>query len=146
MVCVIDKAVPTLSVGVGVQLNLNWITLEDFQKHLNGENEDLTPLALTPSKFYTHIHTCAPFFYTTHRTVVDKHVHSLSTSFYCVPFIFTAELRDAIKNGNYVAVKRALRSKDDYNLDQEVRHVYSHPVFQKFEFFLCDSSSKQYTH
>uniref|UniRef100_A0A672Q8U9 Chromo domain-containing protein n=1 Tax=Sinocyclocheilus grahami TaxID=75366 RepID=A0A672Q8U9_SINGR len=59
-------------------LKLDWMTLEDFQKHLNGEDENLSPLALTP-----------------------------------------AELREAVKNGNYLAVKRALSSKEDYNLDQE---------------------------
>ncbi|KAI4892718.1 hypothetical protein NFI96_015301 [Prochilodus magdalenae] len=29
------------------------------------------------------------------------------------------ELREAVKNGNYMSVKRALSSKEDYNLDQE---------------------------
>lgn len=31
------------------------------------------------------------------------------------------ELRDAVKSGDYMAVKLALNSKEDYNLDQEVR-------------------------
>ncbi|XP_058248781.1 M-phase phosphoprotein 8 isoform X2 [Hemibagrus wyckioides] len=71
-----DRGPPSLNLGV--ELKLDWMTLEDFQKHLNGEDENLSPLALTPT-----------------------------------------ELRDAIKNGNYMAVKRALSSKEDYNLDHE---------------------------
>ncbi|XP_072542150.1 M-phase phosphoprotein 8 [Salminus brasiliensis] len=71
-----DRGPPSLNLGV--ELKLDWMTLEDFQKHLNGEDENLSPLALTPG-----------------------------------------ELREAVKNGNYVAVKRALSSKEDYNLDQE---------------------------
>lgn len=71
-----DRGPPSLNLGV--ELKLDWMTLEDFQKHLNGEDENLSPLALTP-----------------------------------------AELRDAVKNGNYMTVKRALSSKEDYNLDQE---------------------------
>ncbi|KAF4087255.1 hypothetical protein AMELA_G00093430 [Ameiurus melas] len=71
-----DRGPPSLNLGV--ELKLDWMTLEDFQKHLNGEDENLSPLALTPT-----------------------------------------ELRDAVKNGNYMAVKRALGSKEDYNLDQE---------------------------
>ncbi|XP_026768459.3 M-phase phosphoprotein 8 isoform X2 [Pangasianodon hypophthalmus] len=71
-----DRGPPSLNLGV--ELKLDWMTLEDFQKHLNGEDENLSPLALTPT-----------------------------------------ELRDAVKNGNYMAVKRALSSKEDYNLDQE---------------------------
>lgn len=35
-------------------------------------------------------------------------------------FMCEGELREAVKNGNYMAVKRALGSKEDYNLDQEV--------------------------
>ncbi|XP_048050153.1 M-phase phosphoprotein 8 isoform X1 [Megalobrama amblycephala] len=71
-----DRGLPSLNLGV--ELKLDWMTLEDFQKHLNGEDENLSPLALTPT-----------------------------------------ELREAVKNGNYLAVKRALSSKEDYNLDQE---------------------------
>ncbi|TSV41621.1 M-phase phosphoprotein 8 [Bagarius yarrelli] len=71
-----DRGPPSLSLGV--ELKLDWMTLEDFQKHLNGEDENLSPQALTPT-----------------------------------------ELRDAVKNGNYMAVKCALGSKEDYNLDQE---------------------------
>ncbi|XP_066497221.1 M-phase phosphoprotein 8 isoform X2 [Hoplias malabaricus] len=71
-----DRGPPSLNLGV--ELKLDWMTLEDFQKHLNGEDEILSPLALTPG-----------------------------------------ELREAVKNGNYMAVKRALGSKEDYNLDQE---------------------------
>uniref|UniRef100_A0A673HT79 M-phase phosphoprotein 8-like n=1 Tax=Sinocyclocheilus rhinocerous TaxID=307959 RepID=A0A673HT79_9TELE len=74
--CVTDRGPPSLNLGV--ELKLDWMTLEDFQKHLNGEDENLSPLALTPP-----------------------------------------ELREAVKNGNYLAVKRALSSKEDYNLDQE---------------------------
>lgn len=36
----------------------------------------------------------------------------------------SAELREAVKNGNYLAVKRALGSKEDYNLDQEVCFIF----------------------
>lgn len=37
------------------------------------------------------------------------------------PFVpFSGELRDAVKSGDYMAVKLALNSKEDYNLDQEV--------------------------
>uniref|UniRef100_A0AAY5EVG6 M-phase phosphoprotein 8 n=1 Tax=Electrophorus electricus TaxID=8005 RepID=A0AAY5EVG6_ELEEL len=72
----INRGPPSLNLGV--ELKLDWMTLEDFQKHLNGENENLSPLALTP-----------------------------------------AELREAVKTGNYLTVKRALSSKEDYNLDQE---------------------------
>ncbi|KAK3543393.1 hypothetical protein QTP70_020416 [Hemibagrus guttatus] len=76
-----DRGPPSLNLGV--ELKLDWMTLEDFQKHLNGEDENLSPLALTPT-----------------------------------------ELRDAVKNGNYMAVKCALSSKEDYNLDQEYkRHL-----------------------
>ncbi|XP_065105028.1 M-phase phosphoprotein 8 isoform X2 [Paramisgurnus dabryanus] len=71
-----DRAPPSLNLGV--ELKLDWMTLEDFQKHLNGEDENLSPLALTSS-----------------------------------------ELREAVKNGNYLAVKRALSSKEEYSLDQE---------------------------
>ncbi|XP_030283835.1 M-phase phosphoprotein 8 isoform X4 [Sparus aurata] len=71
-----DKGQATLSLGM--DLNLDWMTLDDFQKHLNGEDEILSAPPLSPS-----------------------------------------ELRDAVKNGNYMAVKLALNSKEDYNLDQE---------------------------
>ncbi|XP_019956232.1 M-phase phosphoprotein 8 isoform X2 [Paralichthys olivaceus] len=71
-----DKGQATLSLGM--DLNLDWMTLDDFQKHLNGEDEILSGPPLTPS-----------------------------------------ELRDAVKCGDYMAVKLALNSKEDYNLDQE---------------------------
>nr|XP_046259469.1 M-phase phosphoprotein 8 isoform X2 [Scatophagus argus] len=71
-----DKGQATLSLGM--DLNLDWMTLEDFQKHLNGEDEILSGPPLSPS-----------------------------------------ELRDAVKSGDYMAVKLALNSKEDYNLDQE---------------------------
>ncbi|XP_036401907.1 M-phase phosphoprotein 8-like isoform X2 [Megalops cyprinoides] len=66
------------SLNLGVDLKLDWMTLEDFQKHLNGEDEILSAATITPS-----------------------------------------ELRDAVKTGDYIAVKLALNSKEDYNLDQE---------------------------
>ncbi|XP_026231966.1 M-phase phosphoprotein 8 isoform X3 [Anabas testudineus] len=71
-----DKSQATLSLGM--DLNLDWMTLDDFQKHLNGEDEILSGPPLSPS-----------------------------------------ELRDAVKSGDYMAVKLALNSKEDYNLDQE---------------------------
>uniref|UniRef100_A0A4W6DQ51 M-phase phosphoprotein 8 n=1 Tax=Lates calcarifer TaxID=8187 RepID=A0A4W6DQ51_LATCA len=74
--CCIDKGQATLSLGM--DLNLDWMTLDDFQKHLNGEDEILSGPPLSPS-----------------------------------------ELRDAVKSGDYMAVKLALNSKEDYNLDQE---------------------------
>ncbi|KAF6717036.1 M-phase phosphoprotein 8 [Oryzias melastigma] len=71
-----DKSQATLSLGM--DLNLDWMTLDDFQKHLNGEDEILSGPPLSPS-----------------------------------------ELRDAVKSGDYMAVKLALNSKEDYNLEQE---------------------------
>lgn len=71
-----DKGQATLSLGM--DLNLDWMTLDDFQKHLNGEDEILSGPPLSPN-----------------------------------------ELRDAVKSGDYMAVKLALNSKEDYNLDQE---------------------------
>ncbi|XP_077435663.1 M-phase phosphoprotein 8 isoform X4 [Vanacampus margaritifer] len=71
-----DKGPATLSLGM--DLNLDWMTLDDFQKHLNGDDEILSGPPLSPS-----------------------------------------ELRDAVKSGDYVAVKLALNSKEEYNLDQE---------------------------
>uniref|UniRef100_A0A3Q3STJ5 M-phase phosphoprotein 8 n=1 Tax=Mastacembelus armatus TaxID=205130 RepID=A0A3Q3STJ5_9TELE len=75
-VCCTEKGQATLSLGM--DLNLDWMTLDDFQKHLNGEDEILSGPPLSPS-----------------------------------------ELRDAVKSGDYMAVKLALNSKEDYNLDQE---------------------------
>ncbi|KAJ0070642.1 hypothetical protein NL108_017142 [Boleophthalmus pectinirostris] len=71
-----EKTQATLSLGM--DLNLDWMTLEDFQRHLNGDDEVLSGPPLSPS-----------------------------------------ELRDAVKSGDYLAVKLALNSKEDYNLDQE---------------------------
>ncbi|XP_041857144.1 M-phase phosphoprotein 8 isoform X5 [Melanotaenia boesemani] len=71
-----EKGQATLSLGI--DLNLDWMTLDDFQKHLSGENEILSGPPLSPS-----------------------------------------ELRDAVKSGDYRAVKLALNSKEDYNLEQE---------------------------
>uniref|UniRef100_A0A1A8IK07 M-phase phosphoprotein 8 n=1 Tax=Nothobranchius kuhntae TaxID=321403 RepID=A0A1A8IK07_NOTKU len=72
-----DKSGST-TLSLGMDLNLDWMTLEDFQKHLNGEDELLSGASLLPS-----------------------------------------ELRDAVKSGDYMAVKLALNSKEDYNLEQE---------------------------
>ncbi|XP_012735509.2 M-phase phosphoprotein 8 isoform X3 [Fundulus heteroclitus] len=71
-----EKGQATLSLGM--DLNLDWMTLDNFQKHLNGEDEILSGPPLSPS-----------------------------------------ELRDAVKSGDYMAVKLALNSKEDYNLEQE---------------------------
>ncbi|KAK2840144.1 hypothetical protein Q5P01_013884 [Channa striata] len=71
-----EKGQATLSLGM--DLNLDWMTLDDFQKHLTGEDEILSGPPLSPG-----------------------------------------ELRDAVKSGDYMAVKLALNSKEDYNLDQE---------------------------
>ncbi|KAL3055987.1 hypothetical protein OYC64_018649 [Pagothenia borchgrevinki] len=71
-----DKGQATLSLGM--DLNLDWMTLDDFQKHLNGDDEILSGPPLSPS-----------------------------------------ELREAVKSGDYMAVKLALNSKEEYNLDQE---------------------------
>ncbi|KAJ8246737.1 hypothetical protein GJAV_G00254820 [Gymnothorax javanicus] len=66
------------SLSLGVDLKLDWMTLEDFQKHLNGEDEILSAASISAS-----------------------------------------ELRDAVKGGDYLAVKLALSSNEEYNLDQE---------------------------
>lgn len=34
-----------------MDLNLDWMTLDDFQKHLNGEDEILSGPPLSPSEF-----------------------------------------------------------------------------------------------
>ncbi|KAG5283104.1 hypothetical protein AALO_G00038360 [Alosa alosa] len=66
------------SLNLGVDIKLDWMTLDDFQKHLNGEDEILSAEPLTPT-----------------------------------------ELREAVKSGDYLAVKLAIASNVDYNLDQE---------------------------
>uniref|UniRef100_A0A673SVF3 M-phase phosphoprotein 8 n=1 Tax=Suricata suricatta TaxID=37032 RepID=A0A673SVF3_SURSU len=66
-------------VSLGMDLQLEWMKLEDFQKHLDGEDENFTTADAIPSNV----------------------------------------LRDAVKNGDYIAVKLALNSNEDYNLDQE---------------------------
>ncbi|XP_029706053.1 M-phase phosphoprotein 8 isoform X4 [Takifugu rubripes] len=43
-----DKVQATLSLGM--DLNLDWMTLDDFQKHLNGEDEIITGPPLSPSE------------------------------------------------------------------------------------------------
>ncbi|KAK7800354.1 hypothetical protein U0070_019108 [Myodes glareolus] len=65
--------------SLGMDLQLEWMKLEDFQKHLNGEDETFTTTNMIPSNL----------------------------------------LRDAVKNGDYIAVKVALNSNEEYNLDQE---------------------------
>ncbi|XP_040596663.1 M-phase phosphoprotein 8 isoform X2 [Mesocricetus auratus] len=65
--------------SLGMDLQLEWMKLEDFQKHLDGEDETFTTTNTIPSNL----------------------------------------LRDAVKNGDYIAVKVALNSNEEYNLDQE---------------------------
>ncbi|XP_061774235.1 uncharacterized protein LOC133564121 isoform X2 [Nerophis ophidion] len=68
------------ALSLGMDLNLDWMTLDDFQKHLNGEDEILSAPLLSPS-----------------------------------------EVWDAVKSGDYTAVKLALNSKEQYNLDLETK-------------------------
>ncbi|XP_062050480.1 M-phase phosphoprotein 8 isoform X1 [Lepus europaeus] len=65
--------------SLGMDLQLEWMKLEDFQKHLDGEDENFTIADAIPSNL----------------------------------------LRDAVKNGDYITVKVALNSNEEYNLDQE---------------------------
>ncbi|XP_015707672.1 M-phase phosphoprotein 8 isoform X1 [Coturnix japonica] len=65
--------------SLGMDMQLEWLTLEDFQKHLDGEDEN-------------HI-SAEP--------------------------ISSSLLRDAVKSGDYMTVKMALSSSEEYNLDQE---------------------------
>ncbi|XP_036892968.1 M-phase phosphoprotein 8 isoform X2 [Sturnira hondurensis] len=65
--------------SLGMDLQLEWMKLEDFQKHLDGEDENFSETDPIPSTL----------------------------------------LRDAVKNGDYITVKIALNSNEDYNLDQE---------------------------
>ncbi|XP_021235678.1 M-phase phosphoprotein 8 isoform X3 [Numida meleagris] len=65
--------------SLGMDMQLEWLTLEDFQKHLDGEDEN-------------HIST-----------------EPISSTL----------LRDAVKSGDYMTVKMALSSSEEYNLDQE---------------------------
>ncbi|XP_065586168.1 M-phase phosphoprotein 8 isoform X1 [Cyrtonyx montezumae] len=65
--------------SLGMDMQLEWLTLEDFQKHLDGEDEN-------------HIST-----------------EPISNTL----------LRDAVKSGDYMTVKMALSSSEEYNLDQE---------------------------
>ncbi|XP_010147711.1 PREDICTED: LOW QUALITY PROTEIN: M-phase phosphoprotein 8, partial [Eurypyga helias] len=65
--------------SLGMDMQLEWLTLEEFQKHLDGEDEN-------------HIST-----------------EPISSTL----------LRDAVKSGDYMTVKMALSSKEEYNLDQE---------------------------
>ncbi|KGL80372.1 M-phase phosphoprotein 8, partial [Tinamus guttatus] len=65
--------------SLGMDMQLEWLTLEDFQKHLDGEDENL--ISTEP--------------------------------------ISSTLLRDAVKNGDYMTVKMALSSNEEYNLDQE---------------------------
>ncbi|KFO29177.1 M-phase phosphoprotein 8 [Fukomys damarensis] len=65
--------------SLGLDLQLEWMKLEDFQRHLDGEDETFATADAIPS----HL------------------------------------LRDAVKNGDYISVKVALNSNEEYNLDQE---------------------------
>ncbi|XP_012867719.1 PREDICTED: M-phase phosphoprotein 8 [Dipodomys ordii] len=65
--------------SLGMDLQLEWMKLEDFQKHLDGEDETFTTVNVIPNNL----------------------------------------LRDAVKNGDYITVKVALNSDEDYDLDQE---------------------------
>ncbi|NXD10325.1 MPP8 phase, partial [Nothocercus nigrocapillus] len=65
--------------SLGMDMQLEWLTLEDFQKHLDGADEN-------------HVST-----------------EPISSTL----------LRDAVKNGDYMTVKMALSSNEEYNLDQE---------------------------
>nr|XP_019605152.1 PREDICTED: M-phase phosphoprotein 8 isoform X2 [Rhinolophus sinicus] len=65
--------------SLGMDLQLEWMKLEDFQKHLAGKDENFTAADAIPS----HL------------------------------------LRDAVKNGDYITVKVALSSNEEYNLEQE---------------------------
>ncbi|XP_007956760.1 M-phase phosphoprotein 8 [Orycteropus afer afer] len=65
--------------SLGMDLQLEWMKLEDFQKHLDGEDENFATADAIPSNL----------------------------------------LRDAVKNGDYITVKVALNSSEEYNLDQE---------------------------
>lgn len=65
--------------SLGMDLQLEWMKLEDFQKHLDGEDENFSAADAIPSNL----------------------------------------LRDAVKNGDYITVKVALNSNEEYNLDQE---------------------------
>lgn len=49
IMCCADKVQATLSLGM--DLNLDWMTLDDFQKHLNGEDEILSGPPLSPSEY-----------------------------------------------------------------------------------------------
>ncbi|PIO32099.1 hypothetical protein AB205_0095920 [Aquarana catesbeiana] len=64
--------------GMAVDLQLEWMTLEDFQRHLDGADE-IIPKDPIPN----------------------------------------SALKEAVKNGDYLTVKYALNSKEEYNLDQE---------------------------
>ncbi|XP_033371612.1 M-phase phosphoprotein 8 isoform X2 [Parus major] len=65
--------------SLGMDMQLEWLTLEEFQKHLDGEDENHVPTEPISSTL----------------------------------------LRDAVKSGDYMTVKMALSSNEDYNLDQE---------------------------
>ncbi|XP_029458358.1 M-phase phosphoprotein 8 isoform X2 [Rhinatrema bivittatum] len=74
-----DNADDKQVLSLGMDLQLEWMTLEDFQKHLDGKDEILPT------------------------------TESISNNV----------LRDAVKNGDYLTVKCALNSKEEYNLEQE---------------------------
>ncbi|KAK0144745.1 M-phase phosphoprotein 8 [Merluccius polli] len=95
-----DKTRGQASLSLGMDLNLDWMTLEDFQKHLNGEDEILSGPPLSPS-----------------------------------------ELRDAVKSGDYMSVKLALNSKEEYNLDQEACSVEEKMAFEGDKSLIEERSS-----
>lgn len=55
IMCCADKVQATLSLGM--DLNLDWMTLDDFQKHLNGEDEILSGPPLSPSEYISLLST-----------------------------------------------------------------------------------------
>ncbi|XP_075418982.1 M-phase phosphoprotein 8 [Tenrec ecaudatus] len=65
--------------SLGMDLQLEWMKPDGFQKHLDGEDENFTSVDAVPSNV----------------------------------------LREAVKNGDYITVKVALNSSEEYNLDQE---------------------------
>uniref|UniRef100_A0A8C5M104 Chromo domain-containing protein n=1 Tax=Leptobrachium leishanense TaxID=445787 RepID=A0A8C5M104_9ANUR len=73
-----NSCIKSQVVGLGMDLQLEWMTLEDFQRHLEGNDEILPTETITSSA-----------------------------------------LKEAVKNGDYLTVKFALNSTENYNLDQE---------------------------
>lgn len=120
-----ERAQATLSLGM--DLNLDWMTLDDFQKHLSGEDEILSGTPLSPSECYS-VSKTQVIYSKEYQEVVDKYIFQTAKIVMAVSkfrswFSLLGELRDAVKCGDYMAVKLALNSKEDYNLDQEVSLV-----------------------